>query len=82
MKNRVAWGLVGVLAVVLVGSALVFARAHGWNVIVLDPDEAVFGRETMQSNFDDGSALIEETLGLGLIGVKRSTFKKTGVVLV
>ena len=73
MKNRVAWGLAAVLAVLVLGSGAVLGRASGWRVELLPPNEQGFGRGGM---VPEGShiALDRNKQRWGILGVYKTPF--------
>jgi hypothetical protein len=71
MKNRKAWGLVVVLAVVVLIGVAALVPAFGWRLEILPPNERGFGR---CGAVPDGPtvALDRNKLRLGLVGVYKT----------
>jgi hypothetical protein len=73
MKNRVAWGMAVVLAVLVLGGGAVLGRASGWRVEFLPPSERGFGRGGL---VPEGTNLVldRNKQRWGIMGVYKTPF--------
>lgn len=70
-SNRVAWGLVAGLAVVLLWSVVLFAATEGWQVMLLERNHWGFGSVASPPVFDEDFSPDAGCFRLGVIGVAR-----------